>query len=190
MNAQPCIYQPRPATLTLARHLMAQLEKPLTGFLLTLALGLTAASLPAQGGVVPAVHAQTTPVQANAVLPSQQLPDGVYLYGQSATADRLGSAYMIFEVRDRQLVGAFYMPQSSFDCFNGQLQDDRLALNITNSYEQTSYRYSVALEVSDPVASTQGQWGATSVSLEGFHPIASINETNYQILATCQTRYE
>ena len=43
--------------------------------------------------------------------------NGVYLYGQSPEPEQVGSAYAVMEIVENRAVGAFYMPQSSFDCF-------------------------------------------------------------------------
>lgn len=120
---------------------------------------------------------------------SQPLADGVYLYGQSAEAEQLGSAYMVFEVRDRQVTGAFYMPYSSFDCFNGAIESNRLALNVIDSYEQASYPYEIGLEQSDAVA-TVGNVTITPVQIEGFHRIESVSDNDRRILASCQTNLQ
>lgn len=120
---------------------------------------------------------------------SQPLANGVYLYGQSREAEQLGSAYMVFEVRDREIIGAFYMPYSSFDCFNGAIEANRLALNVIDSYEQASYPYEIGLEQSDAVA-TVGNTTITPVQIEGFHRIDSVSENDQRILASCQANLQ
>lgn len=127
--------------------------------------------------------AQRSPAQAAM---SQPLADGVYLYGQSPEAEQLGSAYMVFEVSDRQVTGAFYMPYSSFDCFNGAIESNRLALNVIDSYEQASYPYEIGLERSSSVA-TVGNVTVTPVQIEGFHRIDTVSDNDRRILTSCQT---
>lgn len=117
------------------------------------------------------------------------LTDGIYLYGQADTANQIGSAYMVFEVNDSQVVGAFYMPQSSFDCFQGEFQDDQLALNVVDSYERTVHPYAIALNAGEPIAQV-GEEVVTPVGLEGFHPIGTLSEMDQRILATCQADFE
>jgi hypothetical protein len=167
------------------------LEKFLTGALLTLAIGVTAASLPAQSVEVPAI-AQPTPtsdfVEMASTNASQPLADGVYLYGQSDKANEIGSTYLVFEIRNRQVMGAFYMPSSSFDCFQGEVQGDRLALMVRNSYEQISYPYSVAMAPDATVASSDNL-SVESIQLAGFQPIETIDDNNYRLLETCQASY-
>jgi hypothetical protein len=110
--------------------------------------------------------------------------DGIYLYGQSPEAEQIGQAYMVFEVQDQQVMGAFYMPFSSFDCFSGVIEADRFALNIVNSYTDEAYDYTVAVVGSDPIASANG--AAESFSLEGFSRIATVSDNDRRILNTCK----
>lgn len=110
------------------------------------------------------------------------LADGVYLYGQQETASQVGSIYMVFEVTGSRAVGAFYMPSSSFDCFNGAISSTRLDLNVIDSYEQTSHPYSLAVE---PTL-TAGQVGA-EFNISGFTPVSTVSEMDEHILETCQT---
>jgi hypothetical protein len=168
-----------------------QIEKPLTGLFVGLGLVVSVPYLPAQAADV---QVATSPLLSQAsptgdLLNRQALPDGVYLYGQAPTPEQVGAAYMVFAVTDRQVVGAFYMPYSSFDCFQGEFQPDRLALNIVDSYDRSVHPYSVALDTSSPVASaTSGT--AVPAGLEGFHQIQSISENDQRILATCQADFQ
>ena len=116
--------------------------------------------------------------------PNGPLADGVYLYGQQPVANQLGSAYMVFEVEGDRAVGAFYMPSSSFDCFNGEISSTHLDLNVINSYDQTSHPYSLAVQ-SEPTL-TAGQ-AASEFGISGFTSISTLSELDEQILATCQT---
>ncbi|GAB4367103.1 MAG: hypothetical protein Kow00121_05140 [Elainellaceae cyanobacterium] len=119
---------------------------------------------------------------------SSSLADGVYLYGQSPEPDQIGSAYMVFEVDQGRVIGAFYMPRSSFDCFYGDVEADQLALTIVNSYEQTQYPYAIALEPNDSLATNSES--AAPMGLEGFHSIDMLTENDQRILSTCQADYQ
>lgn len=165
------------------QSLFNRLEKPVTALLLTLGLATVGLAQTAQGVEASAVSEVARASVGTTI--SQTLPDGIYLYGQSPEAEQLGSAYMVFEVTDNRVVGAFYMPQSSFDCFYGEMQPREMALNVIDSYERTVNPYSIATETSDPVASTSGE-AATTVSIEGFHPIASVSNNDQRILNTCK----
>lgn len=116
---------------------------------------------------------------------SYAITDGVYLYGQSPERDQIGSAYMVFEVEQGQVVGAFYMPYSSFDCFYGDLQADRIALTVIDSYEQTQHPYAIALEPVDTLATAEAE--SVPVGLEGFHRIEDPSDNDLAILSTCQS---
>ncbi|MBD2464395.1 hypothetical protein H6G89_25650 [Oscillatoria sp. FACHB-1407] len=163
--------------------LFRSLEKPLAG--LFVAIGLMGVAAPhsatyAIEAPTTANHVATQVAQASA----QTLADGVYLYGQATEPEQIGSAYMVFEVNQNQVVGAFYMPYSSFDCFRGEFQSDRLALNVVDSYEQTVNPYSIALESNGSVAST-GE-AIAPVGLEGFNRLEGLSDNDRRILATCQ----
>jgi hypothetical protein len=164
-----------------------QLQKPFgslllaTGLLTIASAGFTrAAEVPA----TPAPVLQNQPVlQAIASLPP--IEDGTYLYGESATPQEIGSAYMVFEVNDRQVVGAFYMPSSSFDCFYGDIQANQLALTVTSSEDQQSYSYNVAMQTGGSVA-TAGNVSVAPAEIEGYQRIATVSALDHQILAVCK----
>jgi hypothetical protein len=136
-------------------------------------------------GLLPAAAiAQTSPAA-----PAQTLPaDGVYLYGQTPEPEQVGAGYMVFETVNQQLVGALYMPNSSFDCFQGRLEGSELAMTITNSYTQESYPYAVALATNDAIAAA-GDVPAP-LSLEGFHQIDQLSENDLRILAVCKANLQ
>ncbi|MGP1386193.1 MAG: hypothetical protein ACTS2F_21720 [Thainema sp.] len=163
-------------------------ERIVTGLLLTLALIITAVTFPqakADGVSVPQkVKPQAELVASNS--PAVESTAKTYLFGQSATAEQIGATYIVFTMQDQKVVGAFYMPQSSFDCFHGEVVGEQLALNITNSYDQTTYPYEVALASNAVVAGTDA---AAPFGLEGFHAIETISETDQQVLSTCQAIY-
>jgi hypothetical protein len=111
------------------------------------------------------------------------LPDGTYLYGESAIANTIGAVYFVFEAKDGQLAGAIYQPSSSFDCVRGTIANDALNLVVTDAYDQTESPYSVALVANSTVASTSGS-GAIA-QLEGMYAIPTLSDLDHQLLATC-----
>jgi hypothetical protein len=130
---------------------------------------------------------QVTAASTQSVELSQQLAkwqDGFYLYGQTPEPDQIGQAYMVFEAQDNQVKGAFYMPYSSFDCFHGQVETDRFALNIINTYSNEVYDYQVAIAESEPVAGNPG--AIEAFNLEGFHQITALSDNDHRILGMCQ----
>ncbi len=117
------------------------------------------------------------------------LPTGVYLYGSSAQPEQIGQTYMVFRVDQNRVVGAFYMPRSSFDCFHGDMKGNSLALNIVNSYDQQSHSYQVALEQQFPnTAASQASANAV-IGLQGYHRISKISENDQRILGVCQAQF-
>ncbi len=170
------------------------IEKLLTGVVLLLALGATVAALPAHSAETPAskpsrATKNTLTATSMTSSSSQTLPNGTYLYGQVTKAEQIGKTYMVFQVRDRQVVGAFYMPSSSFDCVHGTFQPNQLALTVVNSDEQTSYPYSVPLQSRTSMARSQSS-DAVPVGLAGFHRIPTLSSNDQRILSTCQANYQ
>ncbi|WP_421659036.1 hypothetical protein [Leptothermofonsia sp. ETS-13] len=153
----------------------------LSGFLVRiLAVGVAAMGLPAIAESSPKSPRQVSAVSAPAVT----LPDGVYLYGQSPKPEQIGKGYFVFEVNHGKVVGALYMPRSSFDCAAGSFQGNQLALTVVNSYDRSTNPFDIALERGSTVAATGG--GSEKVSLQGFHQISSISQNDYRILNTCK----
>ncbi|NJR51709.1 MAG: hypothetical protein HC780_21155 [Leptolyngbyaceae cyanobacterium CSU_1_3] len=128
----------------------------------------------------------TSKVEATAAASS--LPNGVYLYGQSAQPDQVGKAYFVFEVNQGNVLGALYMPRSSFDCTYGKFQSGRVALTVIDSYEKTRHPYAIALVRNTSVATT-GSPALNSINLEGFQPLKKLSETDKKILSVCKQNY-
>jgi hypothetical protein len=147
----------------------------------TLATGLLVATSLAAIGMPSSAVGQ---VEGSDSEQTQALADGVYLYGQSPEPGTMGSEYLVFEVSQGEVVGGFYMPRSSFDCFYGDVESEQLALTVVNSYEQTQHPYSVALQTDGAVASAEN--GSAPMGLEGYHRLDNLSDTDQQILATCK----
>ena len=123
------------------------------------------------------------------VAESQVIPDGVYLYGQSSEPNRVGSEYMVFESRQDRVVGALYLPQSSFDCFYGRRDSQALSLNIVHSYHNTLHTYAVALtSVESTIASTGNLVG--DFGLQGLQRIEEVSQNDTRILEMCKASYQ
>ncbi len=130
--------------------------------------------------------------QQEQALPSQ-LPvtshypaDGVYLYGQQPIINQPATTYFVFESQSGSLTGALYVASSSFDCVQGKMNLESIALNVTNSYSQETYVYSLGLNPS--VAQIASRFNVSaSPNIDGFHQL-SVSEQDRDILATCQAR--
>ncbi len=137
-----------------------------------------------------AVAMNMLPAQAEPQKPSSQssntlsLPDGVYLYGQSTKPDEIGKGYFVFESKRGQVVGALYMPHSSFDCAEGAFKNNQLALTVTNSYDRATNPFEIALDRNATVASSNDP--TLKVGLQGFHKLAMVTENDQRMLNTCK----
>lgn len=163
-------------------------EKLLTGIALTCALSLAMQGLahaPAHSSEVPAAQKSAFNVTSASSAASDSMPNGTYLYGQAPKAGQLGATYLVFEVNKGNVTGAFYMPQSSFDCVHGTFQTQQLALTVVNSYEQASYPYAVALQPGGTSAASIHP-DVAPVGLEGYYPIKQLSAGDRRILSTCK----
>jgi hypothetical protein len=120
---------------------------------------------------------------------STPVSDGVYLYGQSREPEQLGQAYMVFELRSDRLLGAFYMPLSSFDCFYGNVEEQKLALTVVNSYDRTHHLYAIRIQ-DYPIAASGENPTPDMPRLEGFHPIPTVSDNDRRILGVCKENYQ
>lgn len=114
------------------------------------------------------------------------LEDGDYLFGQSPEPGVNGSAYAVLSVQNNQTIGAFYQPNSSFDCFYGEVQSNRLAVNVVDSYEQSIYPYDIALTLDNSLVAGNS---AGAYTLEGFHRLERLSAQDLRMLAICQADF-
>ncbi|PSB26371.1 hypothetical protein [Stenomitos frigidus] len=149
---------------------------------LSLSVGLLGAAL--LPTVSPAIAAAEVAPKPQAAA-KQVLPDGVYLYGQSAQPDQIGQGYFVFEAKQGQVVGALYMPRSSFDCTSGKFQGDQLSLRVVNSYDRTANPFEIALEKTSNVAA-QGNPAFQDIGLQGFQRLSKVSENDYRMLKVCK----
>ena len=98
-------------------------------------------------------------------LSNYPLQDGIHLFGLARTPEQLQTEYLVFKMHRKQVVGAFFMPSSSFDCFSGKLETSHLKLTVVESYEQQSYDH--------------------TVNLNRYHPIQKISDNDLRILSAC-----
>lgn len=115
--------------------------------------------------------------------PQADLTDGIYVFGESPEAGQLGTTYMVMAVEAGQIVGGFYQPSSSFDCFHGEVAQQELALTVIDSYNQTEHPFALALESNTAVAAPEAladEWVPS-----GFHAIAELSDTDHHVLQVC-----
>ncbi|MCU0548753.1 MAG: hypothetical protein MUC48_05340 [Leptolyngbya sp. Prado105] len=169
------------ALLTYLLAPVKQATPMIAGFSLAVA-GLMAMNAPVQA--VPHTLEKTALAQATT------LPDGVYLYGQSAQPDQLGQAYFVFESRQGKLVGALYMPNSSFDCTYGSVEPEKLSLMVIDTYDRSENPYIIATEQPDSTIASRLNPTAAPVSLEGYHRIEKVSTNDQRILNVCKQNYQ
>lgn len=198
-------------TMSGYNNVVSRLSRPLTG--LALSLGLMLAGIPhlsAQAtelsGAGPTAISSNVAIMSRASLPPQRLGqiyseavlsssdttafpnDGIYLYGQSTQPDQIGSSYAVMEIVGNQAIGAFYMPQSSFDCFYGSVGSDNLALNVVSSYDDEVHPYALSFQDSATVAAVRPV--SSAVQLEGYHEISTVSQNDHRILGVCRSNLQ
>ena len=130
-------------------------------------------------------------------------PDGIYLYGQSPKPEQIGQEYIVFQLQQGQVVGAVYLPQSEFNCFQGKLDATQLSLTmiypdeLTNTdsdfdrklNSQPSASHSVAALTAIGSHLPRHEESITDfyqVNLETYYPITQISNNDRHIVSVCQ----
>ena len=113
-----------------------------------------------------------------------RLQDGTYLFGESSLPSQVGRAYMVFEVEGQKVSGAVYWPHSSYDCFEGRFNQNRLALRVKAAYSGETYQHNVAI-AAQPTVVASGV-AVAEPGLEGMHRLETLTENDRNILASCQ----
>lgn len=183
------------APITLTRSLLSPLHwlktspRVLAGTMAAsaLALGL---SLEAQAHYDHWVSQAQSPSVAAPAL-AQQAPrpfpaPGQYLFGQASQPDQLGHGYIVLESNGQDIYGALYFPGSSFDCFQGRVENNALAMTITDSYSQEIYPYAIALVPQSAIATEQMGHTTVPLNLDGFHALDHLTENDLRMLNTCK----
>lgn len=134
--------------------------------------------------VARSARAESTSVAARLDANPAALTDGTHLYGSTSQPQQIGETYMVFEAQGDRVVGGFYQPSSSFDCFYGNLNGDRLALTVVNSYSQDRYPFALAVSRDSQVAGRSGS--SANVEIPGFQSLNELGEVDRHILSTCQ----
>jgi len=136
----------------------------------------------------PAAQAFNSSGSAPEQFNSSSLTNGVYLYGETQQPDQIGAAYMVMQVEGDRVVGALYMPRSSFDCFEGAIRGEQLDLTVVNSYDQSTQSYSMAVQNESYLASIDDPV-STPARLNGMYNLPEVSETDHRILETCKADF-
>ncbi|MBS3030494.1 MAG: hypothetical protein HCA25_26625 [Dolichospermum sp. DET50] len=113
--------------------------------------------------------------------------DGIYLYGQSATPNQLGQGYILFQKQQSKIIGALYVPQSEFSCFQGTLAESgELAMTVKSSPGEVG-----AIEVSTSstipkISDDESTSYAHSISLQDYHQLNFLSPNDREILQMCK----
>lgn len=111
---------------------------------------------------------------------------GQYLFGQASEPDQIGHGYIVMESNGQDLYGALYFPGSSFDCFQGRVENNALAMTITDSYSQEVYPYAISLVPQSAIASDLGGTTTVPLNLDGFHALDSLSDNDLRMLNICK----
>ncbi len=183
-------------------------KAPLANLLIVLSI-LTGVTTPAFTNELPSTEqykilAQTKSLSKTTYETKGKLPqkDGIYLYGQSPEPQQIGQEYIVIEVNRNKAVGAFYLPNSEFNCFNGTLEAGKLALLIANDPETEAYpeapgdntnSQQVVAAIGDRSFGENGSNEITtpySVALQNYHQLPTVSASDKQILAACKSNYQ
>ena len=113
--------------------------------------------------------------------------DGTYLYGQSSTPNQLGQGYILFQKQQSKIIGALYVPQSEFSCFQGTLaKSGELAMTVKSSPGEVG-----AIEVSTTstipkISDDESTSYAHSISLQDYDQISSLSANDREMLNMCK----
>lgn len=127
-------------------------------------------------------------------LPQQ---DGVYLYGRAPQPQQIGQEYMVFELHQGKVIGAFYLPYSEFSCFSGNIKSGELALMVANAPDPGEGDSTQQNPRQIATASGKPQIGEEfnaiayphAVALQEYYQLPEVTNSDHQILQTCQNHY-
>ena len=137
----------------------------------------------AMSGLIVALALLSVGGQSQAAIPSS-LPNGTYLYGESDQPNQAGTTYFVFDVKEGEVKGAVYSPNSNFDCAYGRFENDQLSLNIISTYEKTVSPFAITLDRTSLVASSVNA-PMIQVGLRGLKSVGQLSDLDRRILATC-----
>lgn len=157
--------------------------------------------LPQPEQVKVALRGQSLVKQAdNSVKGKLPEKDGIYLYGQSPQPQQVGQEYIVIEVNRGKVVGAFYLPHSEFNCFNGTITAGKLALLLANGPESEAYpdpsgvtnNQEIAAVGDRPLGEDFSNTITTpySVVLQNYHQLNTVSPSDKEILAACKSGYQ
>ncbi|BAY36494.1 hypothetical protein NIES2111_08210 [Nostoc sp. NIES-2111] len=124
-----------------------------------------------------------------AIAPRFSLPktDGLYLYGQSPKPNQVGQGYVLFQKQQGKLVGALYMPNSEFSCFQGTIdKSGELAMTVTGTPDAGASPEVATTSTIPQLSDDEPMSYAYTVALQDYHPINTISANDRRILQMCR----
>lgn len=120
-----------------------------------------------------------------------RIPNGIYLFGQASEPNQAGRGYFVFESNQGKIVGAIYMPKSSFNCAYGEATGQILSLTIIDSFDKSENRYDISLKRTRSVATNGAIQNSVlgDVQLEGYQRLRNASENDSRMLSFCRTNY-
>ncbi|MEI6443351.1 MAG: hypothetical protein WCO29_09570 [Nostocales cyanobacterium ELA583] len=122
--------------------------------------------------------------KGNVQFPDQ---DGIYLYGQSTTPNQLGQGYILFQKQQSKIIGALYLPQSEFSCFQGTLaKSGELAMTVKSSPGEVGAIEVSTISTIPKISDDQSTSYAHSISLQDYHQLNSLSPNDREMLQMCK----
>ncbi|BCL36549.1 hypothetical protein [Nostoc sp. MS1] len=124
-----------------------------------------------------------------AIAPKFKVPvnDGIYLFGQSPKPNQVGQGYVLFHKQQGKLVGALYMPNSEFSCFQGTIdKSGELAMTVTGTPDAGASPEVATTSTIPQLSDDEPMSYAYTVTLQDYHPINTISANDRRILQMCR----
>ena len=107
--------------------------------------------------------------------------DGIYLYGKSA------EGYIVFQKRQNQIIGALYVPQSEFTCFQGSLaKSGKLAMMVRTLPGEVETIEVATTSTIPKINENEFTTYPYSVTLEDYHRLSYVSSNDREILQICE----
>jgi hypothetical protein len=130
--------------------------------------------------------------QSESSLPIGSLPEknGTYLYGQSPKLNQLGQGYILFRKDQDHVLGALYMPQSEFSCFQGTIsKSGNLAMTVTSPPSENGVTEVATASTIPQINDRESDTYDYSIGLKNYYQFKSLSAADGEILQKCHKLY-
>jgi len=108
--------------------------------------------------------------------------DGIYLY-----RNQLGEDYIVFQKHQSKIIGALYVPQSEFSCFQGNLaKSGELAMMVKSSPGEVGIIEVSTTGTIPKINENELTTYPYSVTLQDYQQLNSVSSNDREILQICQ----